>query len=228
MSVINIMASRHSPFYSPLLACIDGPFLRDDRCTPCPRGRCEPPAKRDPHKKLIVEVVLRIGDTSLTGHPGHIELRKQLRSTSAEAARNRLVDRFFLPDGGTVFFYEAKGQEFVVRQYGQVATRKREPTVIRALFLPRIAKPDGPGFSIESLLQGNFIPNEINYGLRVEAVRSELDLDGVPRSDQRHIMGALKRIGVISYVRPDKQTRLMRISAQDGWVGVENIGDANP
>jgi hypothetical protein len=204
------------------------PFLQDDRCAPCPRGRCEPPAKRDPHKRFIVEVALRIGDTSLTGYPGHIELRKQLRSTSAEVTRNRLVDRFFLPDGGTVFFHEAKGQEFVVRQYGQVAMRKREPTVIRALFLPRIARVGGPGFSIESLLQGSFIPNEINYGLRVEAVRSELDLDGIPRGDQQHIIGALKRIGVISYVRPDNQTRLMRINAQDGWVGVENIGDANP
>ena len=205
-----------------------GPFLRDDRCTPCPGGRCVPPAKRDPHKRLTVEVALRIGDTFLTGYPGHIELRKQLRSTSVEATRNRLVDRFFLPDGGTVFFYEAKGQEFVVRQYGYVAMRKREPTVVRALFLPRIGRPSGPGFSIENLLQGNFIPNEINYGLRVEAVRSELDLDDIPRSDQQHIISALKRIGVISYVRPDNQTRLMRINAQDGWVGVENIGDATP
>ena len=30
MSRINIMASRHSPFYSPLLACIDGGFLSDE------------------------------------------------------------------------------------------------------------------------------------------------------------------------------------------------------
>ena len=34
MSFINIMASRHSPFYSPLLACIDGPFLRDEGLEP--------------------------------------------------------------------------------------------------------------------------------------------------------------------------------------------------
>lgn len=34
MSALNIMASRHSPFYSPLLACIDGPFLRDEGMEP--------------------------------------------------------------------------------------------------------------------------------------------------------------------------------------------------
>lgn len=34
MSKINIKASRHSPFYSPLLACIDGGFLGDEGLDP--------------------------------------------------------------------------------------------------------------------------------------------------------------------------------------------------
>ena len=34
MSRINIMASRHSPFYSPLIACIAGGFLEEERLEP--------------------------------------------------------------------------------------------------------------------------------------------------------------------------------------------------
>jgi hypothetical protein len=206
-----------------------GPFYRDDGCTPCSGGRCDPGVKkRDRDKKFIVEVALRIGDSSLAGYPGHRDLRRQVRSTSSEAIRNRLVERFFIPDRGTVLFHEADGQEFLIRQYRNVAVHKREPKVVRALLLPRIAKPDGLGFSVERLVQDNFIPNEVNYGLRLEAVENELDLDEIPKSDQAHIVRALKRIGVISYVRPDKQTRWITIDVRGGWVGAENISDANP
>ena len=205
-----------------------GPFFRDDRCTPCLGGRCEPPTTRDPNKVYVVEAALRIGDARLTRYPRHTDLRRQIRAAPTDAARNRLVKRYFVPDGGVVLFHETDGQEFLVRQYHNVKTHKREPTVIRALFLPRIPRASGPGFSIERLVQENFIPNEVNYGFSLEGVKSELHLDEVPESDQPHIVKALQRIGVISYVRPDNQVRLIAIDVKRGWIGVENISDASP
>ena len=206
-------------------APVQGRIYREKGCQTCPNATCKP---RGGDGTYVVEVALPARDRGLKRYPGYMDFRRTMDGAS-EVQRNRLVEEYFIPDGGVVFIDETEDQKYIVRQYRDVEMRNGKSNGVRALFLPRILEDTGRGgFSIQKLLREGFIPDEAYYSFDEEDVRSELEFYGVPPSDRSLVIEALKRIGVVPYTTPDQKTRLFKIGINNGWFAETVIRDASP
>lgn len=157
----------------------------------------------------IVEVAINWNDPAFTNYPDYWQFREDIENCSDKDCEQAL-EEYFIPDGAdAVFIDRSREQIRIVRQYKNVLVRDGQWTAVRALFLPRIDKPDGRGFSIERLLP--FLPADRAYNFNKDHVRRELEYYRVPVDDQTFIIDALERIGVIPYGTPHKGMRLFKI-----------------
>lgn len=188
------------------------------------------PSQRLTDGTYVVEVALPWVDDDLKTYPKYKEFRRSIEDASYDV-RCRVVEDYFLPDQADVVFIdedESNEQIYIVRQYRDVNVRQLRPRGIRALFLPKLAKTSNGGFSIEQLLNDNYISSEHHYAFKRRSVESELDYYGVPPKDWRFLVEALSRIGAISYMMPDGRIRLFKIDINDGTPKVRVIREARP
>ncbi len=188
------------------------------------------PSSRLADGTYVVEVALPWVDDDLKAYPKYKEFRRAIEDASYEV-RCRVVEDYFLPDQADLVFVDeddSNEQIYIVRQYRDVNVRQLHPRGIRALFLPKLAKTPNGGFSVEQLLNENYIPSEHGYAFKRNSVESELDYYGVPRKDWRFLVEALSRIGAISYMMPDGRIRLFKIDINDGTPKVRVIREATP
>lgn len=175
----------------------------------------------------VVEVAFVYNDPRFKTYRGYNEFRRAIDDTKSDSQRASILDAFFIPDGASdVFVAEQDYQTYIVRQYRDVEIRQGQPYAVRALFLPRIPKPNEPGFSIEEIVANYLSAESRAYGFDEAHVASELAYYGVPEGDRRWVMEALARIGVISYVTPDRRTRLFWIGVHDGTFAQRVIREA--
>lgn len=173
----------------------------------------------------VVEVAFPWNDAKLTEYKDYMKFRRSIERASDER-RRRLVDKYFLPDNATEVFVDEDERYYLVRQYRDVEIRDKQPTVVRALFLPYIEDQSGRTFSIEEIVR-SYLPNTIAYSFDEKHVLNELEYHGVKKSDQPFVTDALQRIGVIPYETPDGQTRLFKIDLADGGFAAPIIRDAS-
>ena len=163
----------------------------------------------------VVEVVFPWNDPRLTSYDDYLAFRRSIQRAS-ERDRIRLLDSYFVPDEATdVFIDETKEQIFIVRQYRGVEVRSGHSKGVRALFIPKIIAQDGWSLAVEEIVTG-YTPDRKAYEFDEQYVRSELAYYDVEVSDQPFIVEALKRIGMIPYITPDRRTRLFKIDIHDG------------
>ena len=136
-----------------------------------------------------------------------------------------MAEEYFIPDGSVLLVDRVGGQEYIVRQYRQERLRDRA-TAVRALFLPRIPKAAGRGYSIDALIKDAFIPEGTAHEFDVADVSDELkNFFRIEQPERDAIVEALRRIGVISYVTPDGRTNLFEIDVENGMLGDKVITD---
>jgi hypothetical protein len=127
------------------------------------------------------------------------------------------VEQYFIPDEATVVFVdETDEQTYIVRQYRDIQVRDKQSNGVRGLFLPKLYPPGAPSFSVEALLAGRYIPDRKAFAFDEGYVRGELDFYQVPPEDQRFVIEALSRIGVIPYETPNRKTTLFKIGVYNG------------
>jgi hypothetical protein len=164
---------------------------------------------KDVQGDYVVEVAINWNDPAFVNYPNYLQFRERIENCTEKDCEQALTE-YFIPDGAdAVFIDRSREQIRIVRQYKHVLVRDGQWTAIRALFLPRMDKPDGRGFSIEPLLR--FIPADRAYNFNKDHARRELEYYGVPVDDQTFIIDALERIGVIPYRTPHKGMRLFKI-----------------
>jgi len=164
--------------------------------------------------EYFVEVSLPWHDKRLGSYQDYWELRRAIEKAT-DSERRRLLEEYFIPDDAVdVFVHEAQEQIYLVRQYRATVQRDRSRGV-QAIFLPRTARANGPGFAIEPIVT-SYAPSERRYAFDEELVSNELAYYGVQVNDRTLVVEALYRMGVISYVVPDGSTRLFRIGIDDG------------
>jgi len=169
-----------------------------------------------PDGNYVVELLFPWNDPSLTRHEGYTQFRRSIQAASNDE-RIRLVEEYFIPDEATaVFVDETDEQLYIVRQYRDIQVRDKQSSGVRGLFLPKLYPPGAPSFSVEALLAGSYIPNRKAYAFDEGYVSGELDYYQVPAQDQRFVLEALSRIGVIPYVTPSQKTRLFKIGVYNG------------
>jgi hypothetical protein len=167
-----------------------------------------------PDGDYVVEVTLPWNDKRLGEYTGYWDLRHAIEKAT-DAERRRLLEEYFIPDDAVdVFVYEAVEQIYLVRQY-RATVRGDRSKGVQSLFLPRIPRKDGKGFSIEPLV-ARYAPTARRYEFDEEQVHNELAYYNVLVADRPLVVEALHRMGVISYVTPDGATRLFRIGIDDG------------
>ncbi len=169
---------------------------------------------RLPDGDYVVEVTLPWHDKRLSKYADYWTFRRSIEKAT-DAERRRLLEAYFIPDDAVdAFVYTTEEQIYLVRQYHATVRHDRSKGV-QALFLPRILRASGVGFTIEPLV-ANYAPKEQRYNFDEEVVFNELAYYGVLTMDRRLIVEALHRMGVITYVTPDGATRLFRIGIDDG------------
>jgi hypothetical protein len=197
-----------SIYYAPM----DSPYPRGRSVTDaeeCSRPQQPGMQLNDVQGDYVVEVAINWNDPAFTNYPDYWQFRERIENCSEKECEEAL-NAYFVPDGAdAVFIDRSREQIRLVRQYKNVLVRDGQWTAVRALFLPRIDKPNGRGFSIERLLP--FIPPDPAYNFNKDHVRRELEYYGVPVDDQIFILDALERIGVIPYGTPHKGMRLFKI-----------------
>ncbi len=157
--------------------------------------------------------------------PGYLEFRRKLKNATKDRARQAAAEEYFIPDGSDLLVDRAGGQEYIVRQYRNIERRKDRATVVNALFLPRIPRASGRGYSIDALIKDAFIPVGERYAFNVGDVTSELQsIYEIDQPERGAIVEALRRVGAISYAH-DGKTRLFKIDPQRGWLAVDEIAD---
>lgn len=164
--------------------------------------------------EYVVEIALPWHDKRLSAYAEYVPFRRSIEKATDVECR-RLLEEYFVPDGAVdVFVHAAAEQIYLVRQYRATVARDRSNGV-QALFLPRIARTTGVGFTIEPLV-ARYAPAERRYDFDEELVFNELAYYGVQVTDRPLVVEALHRMGVIPYVTPDGATRLFNIGISDG------------
>lgn len=192
---------------------------------------CVPLRTNDEFKNLpdglyTVEVAFPWNDSTLKSYPKYLEFRKQLKGASPEQ-RKRLAEQYFIPDeASNVFVDKTEDQFYIVRQYRGVTVRKGQSSSVRALFLPKIPDSDPKTFAIEPLVSLGYIPNAKTYEFDHTNVRDELAISGVADADQPFVLEALSRIGLITYMTPERSVLLFKIGIQDGVPATRDIPEA--
>ena len=200
----------------------EGRIHRVRNVTTCANEICKPPRG---YGVFVVEVAIPVRDSQLRLFPGFNKFRRKLRDTSKEKERQRMAEEYFIPDGSVVLVDRVGGQEYIVRQYRQERLKDRA-TAVRALFLPRIPKASGRGYSIDALIKDAFIPEGNAHEFDVADVSDELkSFFNIEQPERDAIVEALRRIGVISYVTPDGRTNLFEIDVENGMLGDKVITD---
>jgi len=178
-------------------------------------------AERLTDGEYVVEVVFRLNhprlsSQKLSDYAGYLDFRRQVEESPAER-RRELMAEYFLPDGAADMRVDKTPEQiyFLVRQYQGVDIHKGRSSGVRALFLPRLEKEVGAGFSLEPLLHG-YIPTKQQYVFSESHVRGELAYHQVAQRDVRFVIDALSRIGIVPYVAPNGDVRLFRIDIHDG------------
>jgi len=202
-----------------------GPISGERDAVRCLSGVCKPRGDGI----FVVEVALPVVHPELKHAPGYYDFRRELRDAKSDKERNKAAERFFIPDGSELFVMEDRGQTMIVRQYRDVELRPDRPTAIRSLFLPRIPRDSGRGFSIDTLVHDEFIPTGKNYLFDEEMVRADLkNLYDISAPDCDALVVALHRIGSIPFRTPNGKTRLFSIDVQKGWLADAEIIDPAP
>jgi len=174
----------------------------------------------------IIEVAIPWSEPTLKSYPNYAEFRKQLLSGSNDQ-RRQLVNDYFLPDEASAVFVDLTEEPpQIVRQYRPVTVRQGQSKGVRALFLPKGRGKDAGPLGIEELVSG-YLPPAINYEFDQANIRDELGIFGVSEADQRWVMEALLRIGVMPYTTPDHNVRLFKIGIHDGVLANPVIGKAS-
>ena len=189
----------------------NGPIARNSEVrTPRADGTC--PTSGD--VPVIVDVALPWNDPTLSKYPGYWEFRRAAEAASGDAQREILA-RYFLPDeASNVFLDVTEEQTYFVRQF-RAEAKGDQLKAIHAMFLPRIARTGGTGFSLESVVR-DFLPRERRYGFDEAAVNNELAYYGVPEAERPLVIDALGRIGAIPCALPDGHVRFFKIGVNDG------------
>ncbi len=199
----------------------EGRIHREKKVTTCVNEIC----KLSGYGVFVVEVAIPVRDSQLRLFPGFNNFRRKLRDTSKVKERQRMAEEYFIPDGSVVLVDRVGGQEYIVRQYRQERLKDRA-TAVRALFLPRIPKAAGRGYSIDALIKDAFIPEGNAHEFDVADVSDELkSFFNIEQPERDAIVEALRRIGVISYVTPDGRTNLFEIDVENGMLGDKVITD---
>ncbi len=122
--------------------------------TTCANEICKPRG----YGVFVVEVAIPVRHPDLRLGPDYLEFRRRLNNATKDKARQEAAEEYFIPDGSVVLVDRAEGQEYIVRQYRHIERRKDRATVVNALFLPRIHRASGRGYSIDALIKDAFIP----------------------------------------------------------------------
>ncbi|MCH8148923.1 MAG: hypothetical protein IH987_13240 [Planctomycetes bacterium] len=185
----------------------EGRIHRAQGVTICMNGVCKPRG----HGMFIVEVAIPVRHPDLRLGPRFNDFRRKLRDASKEKDRHQAANEYFIPDDSVLLVDTDGSQQYFVRQYRQERRRDRG-TAVRALFLPRIPKESGRGYSVDKLIRGAFIPEGNQNEFDVADVSDELkDFFKIEQPERDAIVEALRRIGVISYRTPDGKTTLFEI-----------------
>lgn len=188
-------------------ALIEGRIHRTKGVTLCMNGVCKPSR----YGMYIVEVAIPVRHPDLRLGPKFYDFRRRLRNASKDKDRRQAANEYFIPDDSVLLVDTDGNQQYFVRQYRRERRRDRG-TAVRALFLPRISKDSGRGYSVEKLIRGAFIPEGNQYEFDVADVSDELkDFFKIEQPERDAIIEALRRIGVISYRTPDGKTTLFEI-----------------
>ncbi|HNQ23483.1 MAG TPA: hypothetical protein PKK06_10355 [Phycisphaerae bacterium] len=177
--------------------------------------------------EFVLEVSVVWNDAAFSGYPQYLALRSGILNAPDDAERRRLVREYFVPDEATdVFVQETPDQKYLVRQYRGVVVRDGRWTSVRALYLPRVAVE---GETIKRFAVGAVLPYlpAPQYTFDQEHVLRELLFYGVHATDQRPLLDALTRTGLMPYVTPDGRTQLFKIDVADGSLGVRDISRNN-
>lgn len=192
------------------------PGVRIQQVPGCVPLRTNDEFKNLPDGSYTVEVVFPWNDAGLKSYPNYLEFRKQLKGAAPEK-RKQLANQYFIPDeAASVFVDKTEDQYYLVRQYRGVTVRKGQPNSVRALFLPWIPGGDPNTFVVEKLVSLGYIPDAKTYEFDKSNVRDELAISGVVEADQPFVLEALSRIGLISYMSPERSVLVFKIGIQDG------------
>lgn len=163
---------------------------------------------------VVVDVALAWNDPTLSRYPGYWELRRAAEAASG-AAQEELLSRYFLPDeAAKVFLDVTDEQTYFVRRF-RAEARGDQLKAIHAMFLPRLARAGGAGFSLDAVVR-DFLPKERRYGFDEDSVRNELAYYGVLDAERPVVIDALGRVGAIPCALPDGHVRLFKIGVNDG------------
>jgi len=181
-----------------------------------------------PAGEYVVEVAMDWNNPVFSGYPGYWEFHEKIEGGN-DRERNTALAGAFLPDGaGELFLDRAPGRMHIVRQYRSVVVYEGQCTSVRALFLPRLDKPDGTGFSLERLIDCGFLPSGRLYNFDTEHARKGLAHYGVPEDEQQFILAVLERIGVAPCATLNKGMRLFSIGVDTGSFSAPLIRDKRP
>lgn len=200
----------------------EGRIHRARNVTTCANEIC----KARGYGVFVVEVAIPVRHPDLRLGPGYLDFRRRLKNATKDKLRQRAAEDYFIPDGSVLLVDRAEGQEYIVRQYRNIELRRDRATVVNALFLPRIPRASGRGYSIDELIKDAFIPVGEKYAFNVADVTSELQsIYEIDQPERDAIVEALRRIGAISFATDDGKTRLFKIDPQNGWLAVDEIAD---
>ncbi|MCH7925789.1 MAG: hypothetical protein IIC51_09680, partial [Planctomycetes bacterium] len=200
----------------------EGRIHRARNVTTCANEIC----KARGYGVFVVEVAIPVRHPELRLGPGYLDFRRRLKNATKDKLRQRAAEEYFIPDGSVLLVDRAEGQEYIVRQYRNIELRRDRATVVNALFLPRIPRASGRGYSIDELIKDAFIPVGEKYAFNVADVTSELQsIYEIDQPERDAIVEALRRIGAISFATDDGKTRLFKIDPQTGWLAVDEITD---
>ncbi|MCH9002481.1 MAG: RidA family protein, partial [Planctomycetes bacterium] len=200
----------------------EGRIHRARNVTTCANEICKPRG----YGVFVVEVAIPVRHPELRLGPGYLDFRRKLKNATKDKLRQQAAEEYFIPDGSVLLVDRAEGQEYIVRQYRNIELRRDRATVVNALFLPRIPRASGRGYSIDELIKDAFIPVGEKYAFNVADVTSELQsIYEIDQPERDAIVEALRRIGAISFTTYDGKTRLFKIDPQTGWLAVDEITD---
>jgi hypothetical protein len=181
-----------------------------------------------PAGEYVIEVAMDWNDPAFSGYPGYWEFHETIEGGHDRECSKALAEAF-IPDGESALFLDrTRGRMHIVRQYRNVLVYEGQCTSVRALFLPRLDKPDGTGFSLERLIDGGFLPSGRLYNFDTEHARKGLAHYGVPEDEQQFILAVLERIGVAPCATRDKGMRLFSIGINTGSFSAPLIPDKRP
>jgi hypothetical protein len=180
-----------------------------------------------PEGQYVVEIVLVWNDPELKRYPNYNEFRRGIEQ-GGDSERRKLMTQYFLPDDASAVFVDQGRDQvlYLVRQYRDVEVRRSRWSSVRGMFLPRIARREGRGFSIEHLR--GYMSQEDNYSFNEQDVRDELAYYQVPDTDRQFVIDVLKRLGQVPYVTPDGRMRLFKIRIEDGRFAAPELREAVP